>query len=111
MTVINNRYDWLELNPEICSCIVLMYRMKIMLQEPSYKFEDGVVLRLLLWIFYVLVKKWGKSALTSQSKGCFGFIECMRTAMVLDWLKDNTRVNLRQIGTIRSFQQTMKKSE
>ena len=94
VAVINNRYDWLELNPEICG-IALMYRMKIMLQEPSYKFERSGTQTLIMDILRI-GQEVGEISSDIPIERVFGFIECMRTAMVLDWLKDNTRVNLRQ---------------
>lgn len=94
IAVINNRYDWLELNPGICG-IALMYRMKIMLQEPNYKFERSGTQTLIMDILRI-GQEVGEISSDISIERVFGFIECMRTAMVLDWLKDNTRVNLRE---------------
>ena len=94
IAVINNRYVWMELNPEICG-IALMYRMKIMLKEPNYKFESSGTQTLIMDILRT-GQEVGEISSDIPIERVFGFIECMRTAMVLDWLKDNTRVNLRQ---------------
>lgn len=94
IAAINKRYDWLELNPEICS-IALMYRMKIMLQEPNYKFEPSGTQSLIMDILRTSQEMGEINADISVEK-VFGFIDYMRTVTVLDWLKDNTRVNLRE---------------
>ncbi|HWR43570.1 TetR/AcrR family transcriptional regulator [Sporomusa sp.] len=94
IAAINNRYDFLELNPEICS-IALMYRMKIMLQEPNYKFEPSGTQNLVMDILRT-GQEVGEIRSDIPIERVFGFIEYIRTAMVLDWLKDNTRVNLRE---------------
>ena len=94
ISAINNRYDWLELNPELCG-IVLMYRMKIMLQEPNHKFEPSGTQNLIMDILRT-GQEVGKISSDIPIERVFGFIEYMRTVMVLDWLKDNTRVNLRE---------------
>lgn len=94
ITAINNRYDWLELNPELCG-IVLMYRMKIMLQEPNHKFESSGTQTLIMDILRADQER-GEISSDIPIERVFGYIEYMRTATVLDWLKDNTRVNLRE---------------
>ncbi|MBP2663991.1 MAG: TetR family transcriptional regulator [Firmicutes bacterium] len=94
IAAINKRYDWLELNPEICG-IALMYRIKIMLQEPNHKFEPSGTQNLIMDILYTS-QKMGEINSDISIERIFGFIDYMRTVMVLDWLKDNTRVNLRE---------------
>jgi len=94
IAAINNRYDWLELNPELCG-IVLMYRIKIMLQEPNYKFKSSGTQTLIMDILRADQER-GEISSDIPIERVFGYIEYMRTAMVLDWLKDNTRVNLRE---------------
>lgn len=90
----NNRYDWLELNPELCG-IVLMYRMKIMLQEPNHKFESSGTQTLIMDILRAGQER-GEISSDIPIERVFGFIEYMRTVTVLDWLKDKTQVNLRE---------------
>ncbi|MCO1601979.1 TetR/AcrR family transcriptional regulator [Desulfosporosinus nitroreducens] len=94
ISAINNRYDWLELNPELCG-IVLRYRMKVLLQEPNHKFESSGTQTLIMNILRADQER-GKISSDIPIERVFGIIEYMRTAMVLDWLKDNTRVNLRE---------------
>lgn len=94
IAAINNRYEFLELNPEICG-IALMYRMKIMLQEPNHKFEPSGTQNLIMDILYTS-QEMGEINSDISIERIFGFIDYMRTVMVLDWLKDNTRVNLRE---------------
>ena len=94
IAAINNRYDWLELNPEL-SGIVLMYRMKCMLQEPNHTFEPSGTQILIMNILRADQER-GKISSDISIERVFNFIEYMRTAMVLDWLKDHTRVNLRE---------------
>lgn len=94
IAAINNRYDWLELNPELCG-IVLMYRMKIMLQEPNHKFESSGTQTLIMDILRAGQER-GEISSDIPIERVFSFIEYMRTVMVLDWLKDNTRINLRE---------------
>ena len=94
IAAINNRYEFLELNPEICG-IALMYRMKIMLQEPNHKFEPSGTQNLIMDILYTS-QEMGEIDSDISIERIFGFIDYMRTVMVLDWLKDNTRVNLRE---------------
>lgn len=94
IAAINNRYDWLELNPELCG-IVLMYRVKIMLQEPNHKFESSGTQTLIMDILRAGQER-GIISSDILIESVFGFIEYMRTVTVLDWLKDKTRVNLRE---------------
>ena len=94
IAAINNRYDWLELNPELCG-IVLMYRMKIMLQEPNHKFESSGTQTLIMDILRAGQER-GIISSDIPIERVFGFIEYMRTVTVLDWLKDKTQVNLRE---------------
>ncbi|WP_094607052.1 hypothetical protein SPSIL_029660 [Sporomusa silvacetica DSM 10669] len=94
IAAINKRYDWLELNPEICG-IALMYRMKIMLQEPNHKFEPSGTQNLIMDILHTS-QEMGEINSDIPIERIFGFIDYMRTVMVLDWLKDNTLVNLRE---------------
>lgn len=94
IAAINNRYDWLELNPEVCG-IALMYRMKLMLQEPHRKFEPSGTQQLIKEILRSGQEE-GEIRTDIPIERVFDIIEYMRTAMVLDWLNDNTRVNLRE---------------
>lgn len=94
IAAINNRYDWLELNPEICG-IALMYRMKIMLQEPNHKFEPSGTQSLIMDILHTS-QEVGEMRSDIPIERVFGFIDVMRTVTVLDWLKDSSRVNLRE---------------
>jgi AcrR family transcriptional regulator len=94
IAAINNRYDWLELNPELCG-IALMYRMKIMLQEPNHKFESSGTQTLIIDILRT-GQEVGEISSDIPIERVFGFIDYMRTVMVLDWLKDSSRVNLRE---------------
>lgn len=94
IAAINNRYHWLELNPELCR-IVLMYRMKIMLQEPNHKFEPSGTQNLIMDILHTS-QEMGEINSDIPIERIFGFIDYMRTVTVLDWLKDSSRVNLRE---------------
>ena len=94
IAAINNRYDWLELNPELCG-IALMYRMKIMLQEPNRTFEPSGTQTLIMDILRT-GQEMGEISSDIPIERAFGFIDVMRTVTVLDWLKDNARVNLRE---------------
>jgi AcrR family transcriptional regulator len=94
IAAINNRYDWLELNPELCG-VALMYRMKIMLQEPSHTFEPSGTQTLIMDILRT-GQEAGEISSGIPIERVFSFIDVMRTVTVLDWLKDNTRVNLRE---------------
>lgn len=94
IAAINNRYDWLELNPEL-SGIVLRYRVKSMLQEPSHKFEPSGTQTLIRDILRADQER-GEISSDIPIEKVFEFIEYMRTVTVLDWLKDNTQVNLRE---------------
>lgn len=94
IAAINNRYDWLELNPELCG-IALMYRMKIMLQEPNHKFEPSGTQTLIMDILRT-GQEVGEISSDIPIERVFGFIDYMRTVTVLDWLKGSSRVNLRE---------------
>lgn len=94
IAAINNRYDWLELNSEL-SGIVLRYRLKSMLQEPSHKFELSGTQTLIRDILRADQER-GEISSDIPIERVFEFIEYMRTVTVLDWLKDNTQVNLRE---------------
>lgn len=94
IAAINNRYDWLELNPKLCG-IVLMYRMKIMMQEPDHTFESSGTQNLIMDILRTS-KEMGELNADIPVEKIFRFIDCMRTVTVLDWLKDSSRVNLRE---------------
>lgn len=94
IAAINSRYDWLESNPEVCD-IALMYRMKIMLQEPNHKFESSGTQTLIMDILRT-GQEVGEISSDIPIERVFGFIEYMRTVLVLDWLKDKTRVDLRE---------------
>lgn len=94
IAAINSRYDWLESNPEVCD-IALMYRMKIMLQEPNHKFESSGTQTLIMDILRT-GQEVGEISSDIPIERVGGFIEYMRAVLVLDWLKDKTRVNLRE---------------
>lgn len=94
IAVINSRYGWLELNPEVCG-IALMYRMKIMMQEPNYKFEPSGTQKLIMDILRTS-QEMGELRSDIPIERIFGLIDVMRTVTVLDWLKDNSRINLRE---------------
>lgn len=94
IAAITNRYDWLESNPEICG-IALMYRMKIILQEPNYKFEPSGTQTLIMDILRT-GQETGEISSDILIERVLGFIDYMRTVTILDWLKDSSRVNLRK---------------
>lgn len=98
IAAINNRYDWLELNPELCR-IVLMYRMKSLLQDDCQKFEPSGTQGLINDILR-MGQEAGEISTDIPVKMIFGYIDYMRTVTMLDWLKDNAGVNLRK-ETIR----------
>lgn len=94
IAAIKNRYDWLELNPEVCG-IALLYRAKIMLQEPNHKFAPSGT-QILIRDILRTAQEAGEFSPGISIERVLGYIEYMRTVMVLDWLKDHARVNLRE---------------
>lgn len=81
------------MNPELCG-IVLMYRIKTMLQEPNHKFDSSGTQTLIMDILHAGQER-GIISSDIPIERVFGFIEYMRTVTVLDWLKDKNQVNLR----------------
>lgn len=98
IAAISNRYRWAESNPELCG-VVLMYRLKTLFQATDQKVEPNGTQSLIIDIL-----RWGQEAGEIRTdipiKMIFSYIDYLRTATVMDWLKDNARSDL-QRETIR----------
>lgn len=94
IAAINNRYDWLEMNPDLCR-IVLMYRIKTFLQDSFQEFEATGTQKLIIDIL-CLGQETGEIGADIPIKLLFSYIDQLRTVAVLDWLNGNSRVDLRE---------------
>ena len=69
--------------------------MKSLLQKTDQQFKPSGTQKLIMDILQTS-REMGEINADFPIERMFGFIDYMRTVMVLDWLKDSSRVNLRE---------------
>lgn len=94
IAAICNPYDWVEMNPELCR-IVIMYRMKRLLQKTDQELEATGTQNLINDVLR-MGRETGELGPDMPIKLVFNYIDILRSAAVLDWLNGNTQLELRK---------------